>query len=102
MQNMAARTICGLRKYDRISPSLQELHWLKIRERINYKVLVFVYQCVNNLALIYLQSLLKYNHGRMLKSHSDNKISVLKANLEGLHFGMQGQDFGVSSLCNKQ
>ena len=82
MQNMAARTICGLRKYDRISSSLQDLHWLKIRERINYKVLVFVYQCVNNLAPIYLQSLLKYNHGRMLRSHSDNKLPVLKANLE--------------------
>ena len=69
MQNMAARTICGLRKYNRILPSLQELHWLKILERISYKVLVFVYQCVNNLASTYLTVIVK------VQSRQDVKIS---------------------------
>ena len=63
IQNMACRTIYGLRKYDRVSPVTQELHWLKIRERISYKVLVFVYQCVNKTAPSYVQSLLAYKHG---------------------------------------
>ena len=81
-QNMACRTIYGLRKYDRVSPAIQELHWLKIRERISYKVLVFVYQCVNKTAPSYVQSLLEYRHGRSLRSAHNNNLPIAKCNLE--------------------
>jgi len=31
----SARLICRARKYDHVSPLLQELHWLSVPERIN-------------------------------------------------------------------
>ena len=46
--NTAARLITGTRKYDHISPVLRDLHWLKIDERIDYKVLLLVFKCLHN------------------------------------------------------
>ncbi len=40
VQNSAARIICGVRKYDHITPSLVDLHWLPIKQRIDFKVLL--------------------------------------------------------------
>ena len=36
--NTTARLITGVRKYDHITPVLKELHWLKIDERIEWKI----------------------------------------------------------------
>ena len=60
---MCARIIYRARKYDHISPLLMELHWLKIEERIEYKVAVLVYKCVTKTAPTYLQELVISEHG---------------------------------------
>ena len=52
--NTAARLITGTKKYDHISPVLRDLHWLKIDERIDYKVLLLVFKCLRNEGLAYL------------------------------------------------
>ena len=36
-----------------------ELHWLPIRERINYKIIMWVFKCLHNLAPQYLSSLFR-------------------------------------------
>ena len=46
--NTTARLITGVRKYDHISPVLKELHWLKIDERIDYKIALQMYKCLSN------------------------------------------------------
>jgi len=58
IQNSAARVLRGVRKYDHISPILQSLHWLPVSFRINYKVLVLTYKCINGHAPPYLQELI--------------------------------------------
>ena len=45
VQNMACRVINNLRKYDHISASLIGLHWLKVKEHIEYKIACLVYRC---------------------------------------------------------
>ena len=42
LQNMCARIIYRARKYNCITPFLMELHWLKIKEQIEYKVAVLM------------------------------------------------------------
>ena len=42
MQNAAACLVTVARKYDHISPILQELHWLPVRKRITFKLTVLV------------------------------------------------------------
>ena len=52
--NTAARLITGTRKYDHLSPVLRDLHWLKIDERIGYKVLLLMFKCLRNEGPVYL------------------------------------------------
>ena len=69
IQNMACRVIFQLRKHDHITYHLKSLHWLKIRERIAYKIASIIYQCNKNQAPIYLQELLpSKHHKRSLRS----------------------------------
>ena len=52
--NAAARLIFGARKYDHVTPLLRELHWLRARERINFRLALLVFRCLHNLAPPYL------------------------------------------------
>ena len=50
VQNNAARVITLTKKYDHITPVLKELHWLPVRKRIEFKILllgvqVFAWNC---------------------------------------------------------
>ena len=40
VQNNAARVITLTKKYDHITPVLKELHWLPVRKRIEFKILL--------------------------------------------------------------
>ena len=52
--NAAARLIFAARKSDRITPLLEELHWLKVPERIRFRLCVFAYRCLHGTASAYL------------------------------------------------
>ena len=52
--NAAARTIVGLRRRDHISQTLADLHWLRVAERIDFKLAVTVYHCLHDSAPKYL------------------------------------------------
>ena len=54
VQNAAARLLTGGRKYHHISPTLARLHWLPIRFRIDFKVLMLTYKALNGLGPQYL------------------------------------------------
>ncbi len=58
VQNAAARVLTRSRKYDHITPILQSLHWLPIKFRISYKILLLAYKALNDLAPAYLTNLL--------------------------------------------
>ncbi len=69
VQNAAARVLTRSRKYDHSTPILQSLHWLPIKFRISYKILLLTYKALNGLAPAYLTSLLSlYNPTRSLRS----------------------------------
>ena len=68
IQNMACHVVTNLRKYDHITVSMRNLHWLRIRDRITFKVVLLVYKagCGN---LQYLSELLtKHRPSRALRS----------------------------------
>jgi len=52
--NAAARLVFSSWKHHHVSPLLQRLHWLKIKQRIEYKLALLVYRCLNGLAPQYL------------------------------------------------
>uniref|UniRef100_A0A8C2JFA8 Reverse transcriptase domain-containing protein n=1 Tax=Cyprinus carpio TaxID=7962 RepID=A0A8C2JFA8_CYPCA len=77
VQNAAARVLTRSRKYDHITPILQSLHWLPIKFRISYKILLLTYKALNGLAPAYLTSLLpRYNPSRSLRSQNAGLLIV--------------------------
>ena len=73
VQNAAARIIYLSRKHKHITPILLNLHWLPIRYRIVFEILLITYKAVNNLAPLYIRDLLTpYIPSRQLRSSSKN------------------------------
>ncbi|XP_078000678.1 uncharacterized protein LOC144453296 [Glandiceps talaboti] len=57
VQNNAARVVKGLRKYDSISKTLIELHWLPVKARVDFKVILTVFKALNNAAPVYIRDM---------------------------------------------
>ncbi len=76
VQNAAARVLTGSRKYDHITPILQSLHWLPIKFRISYKILLLAYKALNYLVPAYLTNLLsRYNPTHSLRSQNSGLLA---------------------------
>lgn len=58
VQNAAARLLTGTKKCQHITPVLALLHWLPVRFRIDFKVLLFVYKALHGLVPQYINDLL--------------------------------------------
>ena len=69
LQNSCARLIYGRRKHDHVSDLLLELHWLPIKQRIVFKLLLFVFKIFLNMAPHYLENCVSITdpHNRILK-----------------------------------
>ena len=79
IQNKAARIITKTRKRDHITPSLIELHWLPVAYRIKYKIALYTYRCLNNMAPLYLKDLVAtYQPLRPLRSENKQLLIVPK------------------------
>ena len=69
VQNCAARLVTCNNKYRHITSILRELHWLPIKARIEYKIILLTYKALKGLAPYYLRSLLSsYAPKRILRS----------------------------------
>lgn len=59
VQNTAARLVCYVPKYDHITPTRIQLHWLPVKYRILFKIAILVHKCICGLAPKYLSSLIE-------------------------------------------
>jgi len=79
VQNAAAQLIFGIRRSEHITDALASLHWLRVPERILFKVAVLSYRAVNGSAPAYLSSYFTRvadvpSRLRLRSSHSDQVI----------------------------
>ena len=58
VQNMCARLICNESKYCHITPLLVDLHWLPVKFRIEFKIMLIVFKIFKGLAPSYLSFLI--------------------------------------------
>ena len=80
VQNDAAKVIFQKRKYDHVTPILKELHWLPVQFRIKFKILTYVFRCVNGSTPEYLQDLIQlYVPNRTLRSKTNKLLVVPKS-----------------------
>ena len=79
VQNAAARLVIGANRFASSKALLKSLHWLPVRARIQYKIAVLGYRCINGCAPSYLCDLItKYVPIRALRSSHSNDLCVPK------------------------
>ena len=59
IQNTAARIISRTRKFDHITPVMQNLHWLPVQYRTMFKILLLVFKSINGTAPCYIYDLIQ-------------------------------------------
>ena len=60
IQNQLACVITNTSKYQHITPTLIKLHWLPIKQRIDYKICLFTYKTLTNQQPTYLHHSLSF------------------------------------------
>jgi len=79
VQNAAARLTYHLRRSDHITDALVCLHWLRVPERVQYKIAILVYKVLHGLAPQYLGPLncvADLPGRRPLRSAGTNRLAV--------------------------
>ena len=68
IQNSLARAVVRAPKSSHISPALKSLHWLKIKQRIDYKILSLTYKVLTTSQPSYLYNLISVQPHRSTRS----------------------------------
>ena len=77
IQEMGYHVINNLGKYDHVTDSMKDLHWLKVPEQNQFKALVTVYQCVKDLAPSFVKDLLNLDlNEKSLRSETHGKLPI--------------------------
>ena len=85
IQNGAARVAMLVPKFEHITPVMVELHWLPVKYRIMYKILLLVFKCLSGEATTYLQEMIKWHVPRgTLRSISALLLEVLRCRCKTL------------------
>ncbi len=69
VQNSAAKLLTKSSKRSHVTPILISLHWLPVKFRIHFKIIVMVFRALHGQAPVYINEMLKpYNSSRNLRS----------------------------------
>lgn len=100
IQNHAAKVVMCRKKKDHVTPLLMSLHWLKVPYRIEYKLMLLTYKCLNGKGPEYLAKLLKpYLPQRQLRSSNQGLLLESKARLK--NYGQRAFSVAAPRLWNK-
>ena len=81
--NSAARLVTLTKKRDHITPVLKNLHWLPVKERIHYKILLLTFKALHGLAPSYISELISvYKPKRTLRSSKELLLNTQPYNLK--------------------
>ena len=77
IQNAAARLVFQESKYCHITPILCDLHWLPVKYRIDYKILLLTFKAIRGLAPTYIQELITIKQRSKYSLRSNNNGLLL-------------------------
>ena len=99
VQNCAARLIMRSGRRDHMTPVLRELHWLPLELRVNYKVLMYTYKAMHNMAPSYLTCLV--NKSKPVRTtRSSTKILLVVPKITLNRYGKRTFQMGAATLWN--
>ena len=77
VQNAAARVVLLLPKFGHISTALFDLHWLPVKQRISFKIILLTFTCLIGNAPVYLRDMVeRYVPYRTLRSSNELLLKV--------------------------
>ena len=96
-----ARVITNTSKYQHITPTLKKLHWLPIKQRIDYKLCLLTYKTLTNQQPTYLYNSLSFPSHSVSTRSSDSlvlSIPYVRSSL-GKRLSLSSvHDFGIHYL----
>ena len=99
VQNIAARLITGSSRRDHITPVLKNLHWLPIKSRITFKILLLTYKILNGQSPSYLTSLIS-SYTRVRSLRSSDHLLLRVPNVMTASYGQRTFSYCVPKLWN--
>ena len=84
VQNSAARLIFQVSKFNHVTPLLSTLHWLPVKYRIIFKLLIITYKAIHGLAPSYLCSLLSVKKNERYNLRSNSGLLINHCNVKSL------------------
>ena len=75
-QNAAARLIFRQRKFGHITPVLSQLHWLPIKYRIEFKILLMTFKAIHGMAPDYICKLISRRKSTGYSLRSSKKVML--------------------------
>ena len=76
VQNAAARLVVRCHRCEHITTVLMKLHWLSVKQRVQYSILLLVFRAQHRLAPPYITDLLEQKATRVLRSTTNNDFYV--------------------------
>ena len=77
LQNAAARLVTLSKKHEHITPVLHALHWLPVRQRIVFKILLLTFKAMTGSAPDYITDLIHHHKPvRQLRSSSQGLLDI--------------------------
>ncbi|CAB3993932.1 Hypothetical predicted protein [Paramuricea clavata] len=93
IQNFACKIITGSKKYDHVSPLLQNLEWLTVDKLLYFRDAVMTFKCMNNLAPKYLCDMFEKRsciHNRSTRNCNSIQIPLFKTAAGQRSFAFRG------------
>ena len=66
--------MCLVPKFDHITPTLMRLHWLPVKQRVIFKIVLLVYKALHGLAPKYICDMLTYKQSSNYSLRSDDQV----------------------------
>ena len=99
VQNSAARVLTHTKPWQHITRTLTHLHWLPVKYRISYKLLLLTYKSLHSQAPQYLSDLLhQHTPSRSLRSSDSGLLSVPRTSRR--NFGDRAFSVAAPTLWN--
>ena len=87
IKNTAARILTRLPKHGHITPVLEELNWLPLTFRIDFKINILTYKALHGMAPIYISEILKAKPTAERSMRSDDKNLLVVPKTRTITYG---------------
>ena len=100
--NATARLVCRTPRYCCITPLLYELPWLPVRQRISFKILLFVFKAIHGFAPTYFREFvsIKRSGNYNLRSSSDGLLLATQTYRSRVTLGDKSFQVAAPALWN--